>query len=93
MTAGISNHVPRLSAHCCLRIHTGKKTSFVNNNVSTAYADQVAPYRAFGCDMAMRFEGTLFRLPLRSEEQAAASTISKQVCGCMVVIVRGKEAV
>lgn len=39
---------------------------------------QVAPYRAFGCDMASPYRGTLFRFPLRSAQQAASGRISKQ---------------
>jgi hypothetical protein len=41
---------------------------------------QVAPYCAFGCDMRQPYPATLFRFPLRTASQAAASSISKQVC-------------
>ena len=30
------------------------------------YADQIAPYAAFGSDLKSTFNGTLFRLPLRT---------------------------
>ena len=56
----------------------GKLIDFVANRerLVARYADQFEPFRAFGCDLAAPFAGTLFRLPLRSAEQAARSKLS-----------------
>jgi sacsin len=43
-----------------------------------AFPDQWAPFRAFGCDCTNPFPGTLFRLPLRTLEQATTSRISQR---------------
>lgn len=63
----------------------GKKIDFVRHpDVAVQYADQVAPFEgAFGCSLAggRAWPATLFRLPLRTPEQAATSTISKQASG------------
>jgi sacsin len=67
-------YLPAISA-----ANPGKKINFVAHPVSTKLADQVAPFHFFGCDTQQPFEGTLFRFPLRTQEQADASTISKQV--------------
>ena len=39
-----------------------------------------ASLQVLGCDMRTSYPATLFRFPLRTAEQAAASRISKQVC-------------
>lgn len=68
-------YLPAISA-----ANPGKKINFVaHQTVSTKLADQVAPFHFFGCDTRQPFQGTLFRFPLRTQEQADASTISKQV--------------
>ena len=56
----------------------GKLIDFVANRerLVERYADQFAPFRAFGCDVASPFAGTLFRLPLRTAAQAARSKLS-----------------
>jgi hypothetical protein len=59
----------------------GKKIDFVAHPVNSKLSDQVAPFHLFGCNTRQHFQGTLFRFPLRTEQQAAASTISKQVGG------------
>ena len=41
------------------------------------YVDQFNPYCAFGCNMKDTFNGTLFRFPLRSADQATRSRLSK----------------
>lgn len=41
-------------------------------------SDQFAPFRAFGCTLDREFNGTLFRFPLRTPEQATKSRISRQ---------------
>ena len=54
-----------------------------NKHVLSLYPDQFVPYnQLFGCDMTgegtFKFDGTLFRLPFRTTEQAKASDISKE---------------
>ncbi|XP_028392627.1 sacsin-like, partial [Dendronephthya gigantea] len=54
-----------------------------NKHVLTAFPHQFMPYhQIFGCDMKgtgpFHFEGTLFRLPFRTAEQAEESEISKE---------------
>lgn len=69
-------YLPAISA-----ANPGKKINFVNHPVNSKLADQVAPFHFFGCDTRQPFQGTLFRFPLRTQQQADASTISKQVRG------------
>ena len=58
----------------------GKKINFVAHpEVAASAPDTFLPYQVLGCDVATPYPGTFFRFPLRSAEQAAASTISKQV--------------
>jgi sacsin len=47
----------------------GKRIDFTRVNIAH-YADQFAPFCAFGCDCQNEYKGTLFRFPLRSPEQA-----------------------
>jgi sacsin len=42
----------------------------------TKYPDFFKPFSAFGFDLSSEFNGTLFRLPLRTVEQAARSRLS-----------------
>ena len=54
-----------------------------NKHVLSLYPDQFLPYhQLFGCDMSaegtFHFDGTLFRLPFRTSEQAKDSDISKE---------------
>jgi hypothetical protein len=67
-------YLPAISA-----ANPGKKINFVAHPVNSQLADQVAPFQFFGCDTCKPFQGTLFRFPLRTQTQADASTISKQV--------------
>jgi sacsin len=67
-------YLPSISA-----ANPGKKINFVAHPVNSKLADQVAPFHFFGCDTRQAFSGTLFRFPLRTQQQADASTISKQV--------------
>ncbi len=56
----------------------GKIVDFVKNpEVVRRFADQFAPLRCFGCDLRQQFQGTLFRLPLRSPAQAAKSKLAQ----------------
>jgi hypothetical protein len=60
----------------------GKIVDWIANpGITTQYTDQFAPYNSFeGFDVARReaFQGTLFRLPLRTQDQAASSLLSKR---------------
>ena len=54
-----------------------------NKDVLSAFPDQFSPYnQLFGCDMTgtgtFHFDGTLFRLPFRTNEQAQESEISNE---------------
>ena len=46
---------------------------------ATRFPDTVAPFQAFGNTCKDHFPATLFRFPLRTEAQAAASRISNEV--------------
>lgn len=70
-------YLPAISA-----ANPGKKINFVEHAINTKLADQVAPFHMFGCNTQQPFQGTLFRFPLRTQDQADASTISKQVGWC-----------
>ena len=55
----------------------GKMVDFRKNSaLVTKFSDQFEPLMAFGCDFKREFNGTLFRFPLRTPEQAAVSRIS-----------------
>lgn len=56
----------------------GKRIDYVSSSAISVYRDQFHPYCAFGCDMKMPFDGTLFRFPLRNAEQAITSKLSRQ---------------
>lgn len=69
----LSQHLPAVSA-----ANPGKRLDVTRHGVPAGTA---APFEgAFGADLAagVPYAGTLFRLPLRSAEQAAASGISRQ---------------
>ena len=55
----------------------GKIIDFVKSNkaVRTTYQDQFLPLQSFGCDLQNPFDGTLFRLPLRT---VSSSRLSRQ---------------
>ena len=65
--------LPRVSS-----ANPGKRIDFVSTGALKMYKDQFTPYCAFGCDMESPYSGTLFRFPLRSELQAAVSSLSRQ---------------
>ncbi|KAG2569738.1 hypothetical protein PVAP13_7NG437900 [Panicum virgatum] len=66
-------YLPNVSA-----ANPGKRIDYVSSSAITMYNDQLSPYCAFGCDMKASFQGTLFRFPLRSTEQASSSRLSRQ---------------
>jgi sacsin len=60
-------------------VERGKMVDFVSNAALVQkFPDQFSPLRCFGCDLSSEFNGTLFRFPLRTEEQAATSRISNR---------------
>ncbi|XP_057525626.1 uncharacterized protein LOC130805043 isoform X1 [Amaranthus tricolor] len=66
-------YLPNVSA-----ANPGKRIEYVSSSAISRYKDQFFPYCAFGCDMRSSFNGTLFRFPLRSADQAAESNLSRQ---------------
>lgn len=66
-------YLPNVSA-----ANPGKRIEYVSSSALSLYEDQFFPYCAFGCDMKAPFNGTLFRFPLRSADQAAKSRLSRQ---------------
>jgi sacsin len=57
----------------------GKSLNFLKNpHIVAQYRDQFEPFRAFGNDFSKAFQGTLFRFPLRTAQQAAVSRLSRQ---------------
>lgn len=57
----------------------GKIVNWVDNRaIFNAYADQFVPYSTPGMNWSKPFQGTLFRLPLRTAEQAQSSYLSKR---------------
>jgi sacsin len=75
-------HIVFFDPHCKFlpnvsAANPGKRIDFVTNDILTQHTDQFSPFAAFGCDMRSHFEGTTFRFPLRTAEQAATSRLSK----------------
>eukprot|EP00955_Chlamydomonas_euryale_P054543 355863-Chlamydomonas_euryale.AAC.1 len=58
----------------------GLKIAFLQADLAGQFPDAARPYRHFGCTMRRRFDGTLFRFPLRSGAAAAASEIKPVAC-------------
>lgn len=56
----------------------GLRIRFKSSHLDKSFPDQFSPYRFFGCNFEDAFEGTLFRLPLRSSKLAKISEISKR---------------
>lgn len=51
----------------------------MSSSALQCHKDKFAPYIAFGCDMQNPYDGTLFRFPLRSVQQAEDSRLSRQL--------------
>ena len=54
-----------------------KFTAAGGSSLRETFPDQFEPLCFFGCDLRGRFDGTLFRFPLRTKALAAESEISK----------------
>ena len=77
------NRLVMLDPHCAHLPNVnssepGKMINFLHPGLQQRFADQFAPFRVFGNTMDAELAATIFRLPLRTEEQAAASRISKR---------------
>jgi len=57
----------------------GKRIDILSPTVQQHFVDQISPYAAFGSDLRSEFQGTLFRLPLRTPQQAASSRLSAKI--------------
>ncbi|RLN52756.1 hypothetical protein BBJ28_00021271, partial [Nothophytophthora sp. Chile5] len=69
-----ASHLPGISA-----ANPGIKIRFANSSIVDQYPDQFAPFKGvFGCDLTQRFNGTLFRFPLRNRALAEASEIKRR---------------
>ncbi len=60
-----------------LLIRFGGKDSM---DITKTFPDQFDPYLLFGCNLRDRFEGTMFRFPLRSRRAAKESGIKSEEC-------------
>ena len=47
--------------------HPGLKIKFSDANLMAQFPDQFAPFLQFGCGLKGRYDGTLFRFPLRTQ--------------------------
>lgn len=56
----------------------GKRIDFVSSGALKLHPHQFMPYCGFGCDMERPYQGTLFRFPLRTTQQASVSRLSRQ---------------
>ncbi|CAG8604907.1 35882_t:CDS:10, partial [Gigaspora margarita] len=51
--------------------------NFLEKNFKEQFDDQASTYASFGCDFKKKYNGTLFRLPLRTEKSDISSNILK----------------
>ncbi|ETL96493.1 hypothetical protein, variant 1 [Phytophthora nicotianae] len=57
----------------------GKMIDYIAHpNLVSNFPDQISPFRCFGCNFSEPFSGTIFRLALRTEEQAQRSKLSNR---------------
>lgn len=62
------------------RRHLGNRYNFLKTDFKNRFSDQSEPYLSIeGCDFQKEFEGTLFRIPLRTREAADKSLISNKI--------------
>jgi sacsin len=60
--------------------HPGLKIKVTGSPLLDSFPDSFEPFKHFGSDMRQRFEGTIFRFPLRTAELARLSDIKRQEC-------------
>ena len=56
----------------------GIKIRFEGGQLLDHFPEQFEPFLFFGCDLRKRFDGTLFRFPLRTAEAAATSKLRQE---------------
>ncbi|GMF19999.1 unnamed protein product [Phytophthora lilii] len=57
----------------------GKMIDFIAHpDLVNNFPEQITPFRCFGCDFSEPYSGTIFRLALRTEEQAQHSKLSNR---------------
>ncbi|CAG8483996.1 4119_t:CDS:10 [Acaulospora morrowiae] len=57
----------------------GSRFNFIKSNFRHRWSNQSRPYISMeGCDLTKKYEGTLFRIPLRNQEAANSSEISNR---------------
>lgn len=56
----------------------GIRMKFLGNSLKNTFPDQFRPYQHFGCDFETSYNGTIFRLPLRTPSMARKSEIGKR---------------
>ena len=74
-------HESHLGNHIRNPSQPGIKIDFVQSPIGQRFPDQFQPYAdVFGCNLVERaeFNGTLFRFPFRTNEQAAVNEIKKE---------------
>lgn len=59
-----ARHLPNVSPSA-----PGLKIDFARAQLSRQFPDAAAPFMQFGCDLQQRFNGTLFRFPLRYDRR------------------------
>ncbi|CAG8602369.1 6879_t:CDS:2, partial [Acaulospora colombiana] len=73
-----AKHLPELGSP--RRRPLGNRYNFVKTNFSERWHDQAAPYISMeGCDLKSKYNGTLFRIPLRNHKTAEMSEISDKL--------------
>eukprot|EP01049_Picozoa_sp_SAG25_P009302 SAG25_NODE_911_length_4794_cov_1.302449_1_plen_1090_part_00 len=79
------DHLVFFDPHCRYLPNTsasspGLKIKLSQSQLLSQFPDQFQPYTHFGCTCQGRFEGTLFRFPLRSPSAAKVSEIKSKPC-------------
>ncbi|KDO29648.1 hypothetical protein SPRG_05600 [Saprolegnia parasitica CBS 223.65] len=78
------SHIVMFDPHACHLPNVnpsnpGKMINFMTRrDLLEQYPDQFCPFEGFGCDLRSPFDGTTFRLPLRTPEQAKTSKLTSR---------------
>ncbi|OQS01509.1 hypothetical protein ACHHYP_00661 [Achlya hypogyna] len=78
------SHVVMFDPHACHLPNVnpsnpGKMINFMTRrDLIEQYPDQFCPFEGFGCDLKAPFDGTTFRLPLRTPDQAKSSKLTSR---------------
>ncbi|OQS05175.1 hypothetical protein THRCLA_02648, partial [Thraustotheca clavata] len=69
-----ANYLPNVNPS-----NPGKMINFMTRrDLLEQYPDQFRPFEGFGCDLKKPFDGTIFRLPLRTPEHAKESKLTSR---------------